>query len=109
MPFGVEGRGIMSREMSSWSATLSDEVMAAARRAFERHDHDNSGTIQVEVSVWECGRTGAGHCVPAPAILNPQVHARCSLQEICTALLEARRDASEAQVLRAFCTVLLRP
>jgi hypothetical protein len=36
--------------MSSWSATLSDEVMAAARRAFERHDHDNSGTIQVEVS-----------------------------------------------------------
>jgi hypothetical protein len=40
----------MSREMSSWSATLSDEVMAAARRAFERHDHDNSGTIQVEVS-----------------------------------------------------------
>jgi hypothetical protein len=25
-------------------------VMASARRAFERHDHDNSGTIQVEVS-----------------------------------------------------------
>jgi hypothetical protein len=35
--------------MSSWSETLSDEVMAVARHAFERHDHDNSGTIQVEV------------------------------------------------------------
>jgi hypothetical protein len=35
--------------MSAYSATLSDEVMSAARRSFERYDHDNSGTIQVEV------------------------------------------------------------
>lgn len=52
--------------MSAYSATLSDEVMSAARRSFERYDHDNSGTIQVE--------------------------------DICRALTEARRDASEAQV-----------
>ena len=35
--------------MSSWSDSLSDEVMAAAREAFEKHDFDNSGTIHVEV------------------------------------------------------------
>lgn len=34
--------------MSAYSATLSDDVMASAKRAFERYDHDNSGTIQVE-------------------------------------------------------------
>mmetsp|Transcript_60024 Transcript_60024/g.97240 ORF Transcript_60024/g.97240 Transcript_60024/m.97240 type:complete len:166 (+) Transcript_60024:40-537(+) len=34
--------------MSAYSATLTDEVMTVARRAFERYDHDNSGTIQVE-------------------------------------------------------------
>jgi hypothetical protein len=36
--------------MSVYSETLPEDVMASARRAFDRRDHDNSGTIQVEVS-----------------------------------------------------------
>jgi len=39
----------VTKNMSAYSATLTDEVMTVARRAFERYDHDNSGTIQVEV------------------------------------------------------------
>mmetsp|Transcript_43392 Transcript_43392/g.137166 ORF Transcript_43392/g.137166 Transcript_43392/m.137166 type:complete len:119 (-) Transcript_43392:3268-3624(-) len=34
--------------MSAYSATLSDDVMTTARKAFERYDHDDSGTIQIE-------------------------------------------------------------
>ena len=71
LPSGLEGRGNMSREMSSWSATLSDEVMAAARRAFERHDHDNSGTIQVEVSASQCGGTRARASRPCTCDSEP--------------------------------------
>ena len=42
-------QGCHTMSMSSWSDSLSDEVMAAAREAFEKHDFDNSGTIHVEV------------------------------------------------------------
>lgn len=37
--------------MSSWSETLSDEIMISSRTAFDRFDHENSGTINVEVTV----------------------------------------------------------
>ena len=86
--------------MSAYSATLSDEVMSAARRSFERYDHDNSGTIQVEVYLLhECQRW----------IARKHLHQEF-LQDICRALTEARRDASEAQV-RIVCilTLLLVP
>mmetsp|Transcript_14555 Transcript_14555/g.29099 ORF Transcript_14555/g.29099 Transcript_14555/m.29099 type:complete len:166 (-) Transcript_14555:204-701(-) len=54
--------------MSAYSATLSEEVITAAKHAFNRYDHDNSGTVSVE--------------------------------EICAALQEARKEAPEAQVFQ---------
>eukprot|EP00281_Chroomonas_sp_CCMP1168_P008512 CAMPEP_0206276572 /NCGR_PEP_ID=MMETSP0047_2-20121206/36376_1 /ASSEMBLY_ACC=CAM_ASM_000192 /TAXON_ID=195065 /ORGANISM="Chroomonas mesostigmatica_cf, Strain CCMP1168" /LENGTH=171 /DNA_ID=CAMNT_0053706095 /DNA_START=67 /DNA_END=582 /DNA_ORIENTATION=- len=34
--------------MSSWSETLSDDVMKLAKASFDKYDHENAGTINVE-------------------------------------------------------------
>lgn len=42
-------QGGKGSSMSAYSATLSEETITAAKRAFNRYDYDNSGTVSVDV------------------------------------------------------------
>jgi hypothetical protein len=105
--------------MSSWSETLTDEIMIASRTAFDRFDHENTGTNNVEVSLQQVtpsvfSRTAQGSVLSSHIIsgtlsaISPQKDAALGLPDrrfppllSRTWLLRSPRPGGTSQRLRS--------